>query len=164
MTKAMLAAAAMIAVLGGCSEAPKQEAPAGPVSLQAGLWEISTVIETGRNMDNGKAMLPIEAGTTESAKVCLAAADTAKPQPGLFVPSLEKCSYSNSYISGGRIQAQMTCEKEGLKGPIGATVNGSFTATTIEAQQTVETQLYTDGDVSVTSKLSGKRLGDCPAG
>lgn len=164
MTKAMLAATATMALLAGCSEAPKQEAPAGPITLQAGLWEIGTVIESARNLDKGKAALPIEVGTAETQKVCLAATDTAKPQPELFVPSLEKCSYSISYFSGGTMQAQMTCEKNGLKGPIGATVRGKYTATTIDAQQIVETRLYTDGDVSITSRLTGKRLGDCPAG
>ena len=161
----MIAAAMTAAMLAGCSGGAKEEAaPAGPVSLQAGQWEITTVVENGRNLDKGKAVFPIEAGATETSKVCLAAADAAKPQPTFFVPAMTSCSYTNDYFSDGTMQAQITCLKDGMSGTIGATVRGSYTATTIEAQQIVETRLASDGDVSITSKLTGKRIGDCPAG
>ncbi|AHE52349.1 DUF3617 domain-containing protein [Sphingomonas sanxanigenens] len=165
MTKTMMAAAIAVAMLAGCSGGATEEAaPAGPISLQAGQWEIITVVESGRNTDTGKAVFPIEAGATETSKVCLAAADAAKPQPAFFMPSMTSCTYTNDYFSDGTLQAQISCRKDGLNGAIGATVRGSYTATTIDAQQIVETQLASDGDVSITSKLTGKRIGDCPAG
>lgn len=164
-TAPMIAAAMTAALLAGCTGGAKEEAaPTGPVSLQAGQWEIKTVVESGRNLDKGKAVFPIEAGTTETSKVCLAVADVAKPQPTFFVPAMTSCTYTNDYFSDGTLQAQITCQKDGMSGAIGATVRGTYTATTLDAQQIVETRLASDGDVSITSKFTGKRIGDCPAG
>jgi hypothetical protein len=67
------------------------------------------------------------------------------------------------YLSGGNLNASFACTRKGVSGRVGLTVNGSFTADSIEAEQSLSTSLPGEGDVDIVAKLTARRTGDCTA-
>lgn len=155
-----------ILLAAGCSEAPapKQEPEAQAAApIQAGQWEMTHETVSLTQRDKAAPAIKTEKGARTSTSICVAEADVKKPQPQLFTPEGYDCSYRDSYFSGGRINATLACTRSGLSGDIGLLVNGSSTADTIDATVITETRLYTDGDVRIETKLTGKRTGACTA-
>jgi hypothetical protein len=152
-------------LLAACSEAsePAKTEAEAPVAaeLQAGQWEVASEVVSLLQRDKGSPAIKTPEGTKGSIQSCVAPADVKKPQPALFVDEKMKCTYRDIYMSGGRLNATLACSRPGLSGQISALVNGSFTATTLDATTVVETDLYSDGDVRIETKLTGRRTGEC---
>ncbi len=162
MRHLVLVPLAALAACSGGSEPQKQESEAAPVEqMSAGQWEMTTEVTKLTQRDQGAPALKMPQGSKTSRSVCIGEGEVKQPPAGLFVPEELECTYRDSYISGGRVNATLACSREGLRGNIGTIVNGSFTADTIEATATTETSLSGDGDVRIDAKLTGRRTGDC---
>jgi hypothetical protein len=154
-------------VLAACSEgaeAPKQEETKAPAAeLSAGQWEVTSEVTGLTKRDAGPPAIKAAEGDKTTAGSCVAEADVKKPQPGLFVGKDYDCSYRDIYMSSGRINATLSCQRPGLPGSIAILVNGSYTADTFEGTSILESSLTSAGDVKIESKLTGKRTGACTA-
>jgi hypothetical protein len=67
-------------------------------------------------------------------------------------------------MSRGRIVSAMTCADPSGQGKTMMSMEGSYTAQTIDATMSMTTSVVAQGDMKMSSQLTGKRLGDCPAG
>jgi hypothetical protein len=141
---------------GGQSAKAKAEA-ARNLKLAAGQWEITAEVIKLTKQDNGQPALKTPEGSKTTASHCVAEADGKKPQPALFAGRGYSCQYGNFYMSSGTLNAQLNCRREGLAGEVRMTVDGSYTADTIEANQSISTFLSGNGDVNIQSKLTGRR-------
>lgn len=153
-------------VLVACSEGaeqPKQEEAPAATQLTAGQWEVTSEVQSLQKRDQGTPAIKAEEGSKTTSSSCVAEADVKKPQPALFVGEEGTCTYRDFYMSSGRLNATMQCKRPGLSGNIAVLVDGTFKADSFEATTTTETQLSGDGDVSIRSKLTGRRTGDCTA-
>jgi hypothetical protein len=65
-------------------------------------------------------------------------------------------------MSDGRHNATLMCNHKG-KGQLGVTVDGTYSASSMQATLNRDTRFGTPGDVSVAAKLTGRRVGECPA-
>ena len=147
----------------GGSEAPKQEEQAAAAEkLDSGPWELATEVTQFAKSDQGTPKIDTPVGTKATTTHCIAEAESTKPQPGLFGGEKDECTYGNDfYMSAGRLSATVNCNRPGLSGNVATRADVDFTATTMEGTLSTTTYLTTDGDVRITSKLTGRRVGVC---
>ena len=156
VTIAVAAAAALTA----CSEAePQPEASQQKAALTPGLYEASWTVTEIRSTDKTDPATKLEVGGTGSAKACVQQGPVM--DAALFAEGNDKCTATNSYARGGRINIQMRCQREGEAGPIMQTISGTSTANSFEGDITTSTYLSGFGDYSMTRKVTGRRVGDC---
>jgi hypothetical protein len=150
--------------MAGCSSEPeKAPAPAIPGALAAGEWEVTTDVTRMESTDSGRPAIQAKVGDKSSDKFCLAAGDATKPPPALFVGDDDRCTYNNSYVRNGKINASLRCSREGLRGDIMKGLEGRFDGASFEATVGTTSFLVSDGDVRIESKVTGRRIGDCKA-
>ena len=153
----------MAGALAGCGSgepaAPKQAAAA---ALSAGLYEVSSEVTALASTDNSTPATAAKQGEKTSWRACVPV--DSKPSPELLAEPGDTCEIKNSYIRSGRMSAQMSCTREGASGLIMPAMMGSFTADGFEGDINTLTYFAGEGDYRLVRKVSGKRVGDCPAG
>lgn len=155
----MLVTAACSNAAGSEQDAPKVEVAE---ALQPGQWEITREITRLVATDKGEPAIEREVGSTTSFSHCLAAADAKKPDATLFAGiEGETCEYKTFYMSRGRINVSLACSPPDLGGQVMRTIDGKFSADSIEASASADTYFGAYGDVSISAKLTGRRIGDC---
>ena len=128
------------------------------LKLAAGQW--ATVAEVTRltKQDNGTPAIDAPVGTKIEGSACVAEADAKKPAPVMLAGAKDyDCEYSNFYMSSGTLNAQLNCKRKGLDGEVRMTVDGTYTAETIDGEQSISTFLPGSGDVTIMTKFTGKR-------
>jgi hypothetical protein len=154
---------------GAAEQAAREKAAAAEATknlqLSAGQWETTTEVTRLTQMDKApKPAINTPVGSKSTAMVCLDASQTKKPPAALLSGSdLYTCTTDSMYLSGGNLNASLACTRKGVSGRVGLTVNGSFTADSIEAEQSLSTSLPGEGDVDIVAKLTARRTGDCTA-
>jgi len=115
---------------------------AGP--QKAGKWQ--TTMQT--EMANMPVKIP--AFTTE---VCVTPEQAEKPEPPKS-PRNSDCTFNDYKIEGNTVSWTMSCEKQKLTG------EGKITYAADSYDGVMHAKM---GDMEVTTKYSGKRIGDCDA-
>jgi predicted membrane-bound mannosyltransferase len=154
---------------GAADEAAKQKAAAAEAAkklqLAAGQWEATTEVTRFTKQDQApKAAINAPVGTKSTVSQCISPEQTKEPPAVLLAGSdAYKCTYDNSYISGGTLNASIACKRAGLSGEVRMSIAGTYTADAIEAEQDLQTSLPGPGDANIISKLTARRTGDCTA-
>jgi len=157
----VMGAAMMLAACGGEPAAPVKEEAAQ--ALQPGLYEVSSEVTSLASTDNTTPATKAKQGDKSVIKACVSA--DGKPAPELFAEAEgDKCEMKNSYVRNGRLSAQMSCKREGMRGEVMPAMMGSFKADSFEGEITSLTYFIEEGDYRMARKVSAKRVGDCPAG
>jgi hypothetical protein len=141
---------------GGGEEKKAQEA-AG--SMQAGQWAISSEVTDFRSTDKATPALKAAAGDQTEAAACIEAGKEDKPPAGMFGGVGYECEYKDNYISGGRINLSLECERDALEGKVMVSVQGTYKGESFEGTSTATSFLPGDGDFVMNSRISGKRTG-----
>lgn len=148
--------------LTACGEAPpetKAEA-APPATLPAGQWEVTREVVKFTALDDGKPAIAAKAGDKTTSSVCVAPADTAKPEPELIGGNAaDGCTYDTLYLADGRINASLACAPKSMRGKLFVSSSGTYTADSMELTLASSTQLAGTGDVRVDEKISAKLTG-----
>lgn len=155
-----------IFLVAACSDgggAPQEAKAAADTTMEAGQWETTTEVTRLTTLDGGAPAIDTPAGTKASFTSCIVEADRRKPAPTLFAGEEAECEYNDFYMSRGRMNASMTCEVPGLAGGLVTSVEGSNDATSFEGTVSSSTRLPGSGDVRMASKISGRKIGPCPA-
>lgn len=161
--RALTIAAAIAAVLAGCSdEAAQQQNQATPnAALTPGMYEASWTVSSIRSTDKTDPATKLEVGATGNTKGCVQEGPVI--DMALFAETDDQCTPSTSYTRGGRINIQMQCKRPDEPGPVMQTVSGTSTAEGFEGEISTSTYLVGFGDYSMVRTISGRRVGDCPA-
>jgi hypothetical protein len=93
-----------------------------------------------------------------SHSFCLTAEQAAKDPRKLFTETSGKCNYRKFDMSGGKLSAVMQCL--GPQGDMQMTMTGTYTASSY-ATTNVMVMAGPGGRMRMTSKVTGKRTGDC---
>lgn len=161
MRAAIIMAVAVLAACSGGEEAKAPEPEAA--SLDTGLWDVSREVTSITPTDHAPATaVKGAAGDKATAQICVGAGESAKPDPALFAGEGYKCSYRDTYIRNGRLNASLTCKPDGITGEVMMTVEGSFKAGSFDATVNAASYLPGDGDFKMATKLSGRHAGTCP--
>jgi hypothetical protein len=149
------------------SEVANAVAAAGgsEVLMRPGKWE--TTMKMDMSGMPGMANLPPEAAKqmqaamnrTVTTSSCLTPDQVKKPGPEVFAGADKRCTYDHFTMSGGKIDAKMTCKERGTSSTM--TMTGTFSADHYTAQNSVEVA-GPDGKGMVTkATLDARRVGDC---
>lgn len=128
-------------------------------SMQAGQWEISSEVSDFRSTDKATPALKAAAGDKAASPACIEAGKEDKPPAEIFAGVGYECDYKDRYISGGRINVTLECERKALEGKVMVSVQGTYTGESLEGTATATSFLPGDGDFVMNSKVSGRRTG-----
>lgn len=158
----MLAACSDGGTTEGAGEAKGKAEAARNLQLAAGQWETVTEVTSFAQADQGTPAINTPQGTRTTASHCVAEGEGKQPPATLLAGSEDySCTYGNHYMSAGSLNSQLECKRSGVTGQVMMSVDGSYTADTIEANQSLTTYLPGTGDVKITSKMTGRRTGEC---
>lgn len=178
----MLAAGiAAIAVTAACGGGGGNNAGAGagggPAQRQPGQWE-STAKVTAINIAGAppevQARANSQVGQTQTGSECLTPEQARDPlaQMRRMMASqgpTANCNFTDQVFSGGTIRIRGTCPAPG-GGSAEISLEGTFTATTMQATMTVNAQAPAAAasqgvtGMRVTAEMTGRRTGECTAG
>jgi hypothetical protein len=141
----------------------------GPVSLQPGMWE-STVQFTSIDLPGASpqelAAMRAMLSRPQTSSRCITAEEAANPAQRMMNPAGgNACRFSESTFSNGTIRVHGNCQMPG-RGPQQTSMEGSFTATTMQATIASQIQAPPGTQGPQTARMSGtlsaRRTGDCP--
>ena len=141
---------------GGGEEKKADEAAA---AMQSGQWEISSEVSDFRSTDKATPALKAAAGDKSAAPACIEAGKEDKPPAEMFAGLGYECEYKDRYISGGRINLSLECEREALEGKVMMSVQATYKGDSFEGTTTATSFLPGDGDFVMNSRVSGRRTG-----
>jgi hypothetical protein len=163
-----IAAVAALAACGGGNDGGNKAADgktggggSSAATMQPGEWEMTTTI-TRMNVPGLPAGTSPPMPGPQTSRTCLTAAEVAENANFVNESAGEGCTAQNSRMSGGRIEANVQCTRP--QGQVRMTMNGQYTATTLEMTQQVQTSAPGGQNVEMEARIAGRRIGDCPAG
>ncbi len=137
----------------------EKKAEQAPDAMQAGQWEISSEVTDFRSTDKATPALKAAAGDKSAAPACIEAGEEDKPPAAMFAGAGYECDYKDRYISGGRINLTLECEREALEGNVMVSVQGTYKGDSLEGTATATSFLPGEGDFVMNSRISGRRTG-----
>jgi len=121
--------------------------------IQAGLWEkIEKVTLDGKELPPRSQKICLKAGEANLERLVLVTADEA---------AARGCDRSISALGPELVKMSMSCPVSDGESAISAAMELKFTPTSFEGSGTVEIKARDGHGNKGTSRLSGKRLGDC---
>lgn len=131
---------------------------AADVAMQPGEWEMTATLL--KMSVPGAPSQPTP--PPQSSRRCISAQDLASPTKGLVQDANNpSCTFETNSVSGGEIRFAFRCPSP--QGEMRATVNGRYTATTVELDQQIRVQSAA-GQMEIDARTTGRRVGECPAG
>lgn len=141
------------------------------VSLQPGQWETTvrfSSIEVPGAPEAVAAQMRAMMGQPQVHAECMTPEQAANPMGRMMNQggNANDCQFSENTFAGGTIRVTGTCQAAG-RGTMQMSWQGSYTATTMEAQVSAEMRAPpgTPGPqtVRMSGNMTGRRMGDCPA-
>ncbi|HYJ53398.1 MAG TPA: DUF3617 domain-containing protein [Allosphingosinicella sp.] len=138
------------------------------VSLQPGQWETTIQFSSIEVPGAPEAMVaPMRAmmSQPQTSSACMTPEEAAHPGNRMMNPNGDNtgCTMSENTFAGGTIRIHATCQT--ARGTMSMNMDGSYTATTMQARinQEMHAPPNTPGPqtVRLTGNLSGRRTGDC---
>ena len=154
----MMASVCLLAACSGSAEDKKDEGPVAALP-GAGQWEASFETTAFRSTDGKTPILTSAVGDKATVGACIAPGTESKPNPVLLAGEGYDCSYTNSYVKDGKVNAQLSCKREGANGTISMSVDGKSTADTFEGVVDANSFLSGDGDFAISRKITARRTG-----
>jgi hypothetical protein len=153
----ILSACLLAACGSGGGEQKKAEEAAVPAAMAAGQWETAFEVTALRSVDKTTPALKAAVGDKETGSTCIPAGSEAEPPPAVFAGPGYDCTYKNSYIRNGRLNAALNCTRAGVNGQFMMAVQGSSTADGFEGTVDTTTYLPGDGDFEMSRKVTGRK-------
>lgn len=148
------------------AEATTEMAKGGAMAMKPGLWEAQSKydkIEAPAMPAEMQAKMKAQMAEGMAQRSCLTKAQVEKPGLEFFgAPPEANCTFDALDRSADGLKMAMTCKPTGpiiLKSKI----EGKFAAETYTLNVEQSTEGTPMGAVKMTGKITGKRIGDCPA-
>jgi hypothetical protein len=130
--------------------------------LQPGQWE-STIQVDAANIPNLPPGVTPPTMPPMTARVCITPEQAANPRAVAISGNAQQqgCRTENYSFANGRIEGTSICDIGGVQ--TRATISGQYTPTSYE--MTVRSQARGGGaNGGSTTRITSRRIGDCPAG
>jgi hypothetical protein len=142
------------------------------VALQPGQWETTvqfTSIEIPGAPEAAVAQMREMMSRPQTRSECITPEQAANPTGNMVSPGGNNCQFSESTFAGGTIRVRGTCQQPG-QGSAQMSMEGSYTATTMQAQISSEVQAPANApqggpqSVRMSGTFASRRTGECAAG
>lgn len=156
---------ASVALLAACdsepAKPPAKQVAGPPVSFPAGQWEVTALTQKVQAKDRFAPQTRETVGKSTTRKLC----SPAGPAPAfaLFADQGADCTSVDDYARRGRLNMTFSCKRPGL-GQVNISLDGDYTADSFVAGVIAASSFAGQGDYTLTQKVTGKRIGECPAG
>lgn len=173
---------AALCALGACNNGPNVNernakpsevadavaAAGGEQLMRPGKWEMTTKMDMSgiAGMPNMAQMPPQVAkqmqaamNRTVTSTVCLTPDQVKKPGPEVFAGADKRCTYDRFSMSGGKLDAKMTCKEGGVG--MTMTMTGTYAADRYTAQNMMEVSDPDGKGMTTKATVDAKRVGDC---
>ena len=154
----ILAVLPLLVVVACGGEAEEKKSAAKAASLTAGQYELTSEVTAFTAVDQGEPAINTPVGTRATETVCVG---QGRPPTKLFAGEGYRCAYDNYYLRNGRLNVTLRCTREGLSGGTPMAIDGRFEAESFEYTRDLSTILAGDGDVRISSRVTGRRTGEC---
>jgi Protein of unknown function (DUF3617) len=127
-----------------------------------GRWQSSMKIEKLEiaNMPpEAKAMMQKQMGAMQSFFTCLTPEQVDKPNAGFFQQDASGCTYEKFSMSGGRIDAAVTC-KHGQHAQK-MTMSGQYSPESYNITMSSNGEMQPGMPMSMVMSIAAKRIGEC---
>ena len=135
------------------------------VKMQPGEWEttVETVKVEAPNMP--KEVIGMIGGQQKmTMRSCVTPEQAAEPSGDLFRGKKDgNCTYQNFSVSGGKVKGTMTCSGGDMPGSVSLEMDGQYGGDSYDVSQ----KMTTTGQgmsMKIETHVTGRRIGDCPAG
>lgn len=155
--------------------APIAACSGGDVSIQPGQWEdtinITNVEVPGAPPEMAKQIASMAQRQQPSRSHCITPQQAANPLQGLANPTGEAqgCTFTDQTFAGGVIRVTSACPAPTGQGQVRTTLEGTYTATTLEARLNMEgptgapAGAGAPSTMRMTGTMTSRRTGDCPS-
>ncbi|PEQ14480.1 hypothetical protein B2G71_02530 [Novosphingobium sp. PC22D] len=134
---------------------------AADITPRPGRWDVQMQMrkfDMPGMPDQMKGMMQQQMGKMRTSSTCLTPEEASRPKGDFFQPGSENCKYEHFSMDGGKIDAAMTCQEQGVAQNM--RMRGTYSeeayAITINADGEVEGQ-----PMSMEMAINSKRVGDC---
>jgi hypothetical protein len=162
-------------LLGACGDKPsnsdsaKQSAAEAPapaaIKLQAGKWQATSELVSMDVPGMPPELAKANVGQKTTFENCITAEQAEKPASDFFTNAKNNdCKAQNFTMTGGKLDAKLTCVDRTTPGEMTMTMNGDYTPTSYAATMTMVTSgAPGGGEMKIIAKTQGKRIGECDA-
>jgi len=148
----------------GSAAAKGGGAPAGAVKLQPGQWEMTmeTLNVTAPGLP--PAILASMKRPKVTTQNCMTPEDAEGPN-GKFLSGGDQgnCTHEGFTMAGGRLHGSTTCTAPGGAGKTTMAMDGQYAPQSMNIAMTMTSDMG-GRQLKVESRMTGRRIGDCPAG
>lgn len=156
-----------VALLAACS--------GSAVTLQPGQWEMTTTMTNievpGAPEAVAAQMRAAMASQARTQNECITPEEAANPVGAMMNPggNTQGCTFSEQTFAGGVMRMAASCPAPQGGGSMRTSLNGTYTATTMEGQISAEvdaganTPAGMPRNIRMSGTFTGRRTGDCPA-
>lgn len=140
------------------------------VKLTPGQWETTVEIidvkMEGLPEGAPAGMMNNMIGSKTTVKSCITREQAEKPNADFLAAQKNaNCSYSSFDMTGGLIKAAMICKGKNQPGELKMSMTGKYGADSYEMNQETNMSGFQKGmGMAMKSKVTGRHVGDCPAG
>jgi hypothetical protein len=149
---------------GSASKQGSAASAGGDVKLEPGEWEMA--IETVNVSAPG--LPPTVVASMKQPRVtdrtCMTQEEANRPKADMFAGSAgSNCKQEGFTWAGGRMKGTTTCTAAGGKGKVTMAMDGQYSAQSMDINMKMTTEAA-GTPMTVESRMTGRRVGDCPAG
>ena len=161
--------AVSLLALAACGSSDKGDgsgsaAGGGGVKLQPGEWEMKmeTVSVDAPGLPPSVAAAMKQPAAT--SRTCMTPQEAEGPKADMFAGSAgANCKQEGFTWSGGKIKGTTTCEPTGGAGKTRMEMDGTYSAQSMDMNMKMTTEAA-GTPMTVETRMTGRRIGDCPAG
>lgn len=152
-------------IIGGCSGSGGSD----EIALQPGEWETTVTFSEidieGMPEELAAMMREQMVNQPQTESDCITPEQAADPQGQLLMPegAGSDCTFDEQVFEGGRISLRGSCNGAGGDEPGQVSMTGTYTATSIDAEISVEGTDSTMGDIRMAGRFASERTGECSA-
>lgn len=144
------------------AESVAKKVAASNIKPRAGRWESTMKIEKMELPDmppEAKAMMQKHLAAAQTFTTCLKPEQADKPDAEFFQGKSSFCTYDKFVMGGGRIDAVMTCGKEGQSRKM--TMTGTYSPEAYAMRMSSNGEMQPGMPMSMTMSISARRIGEC---
>jgi hypothetical protein len=132
------------------------------VQITPGLWESRSEVLNVTAPNLPREIQNRMKTKSNPTRHCISPEQAARPDANFLASRRDNCTYRDFTMRGGRMQGNMVCTGGDMPGEARATMSGRYDAQSYDMRMQMELAGPADSTMTIETRASGRRLGDCP--